>query len=911
MFDLGNILKKTKLESSEILDPSVIQVQQTLGATISKDAENITAKFENSFEGGVPQLEKFENSATQTLETFNNNVSDIADKTITAVTGETQNLVGNVKTEANKILNANGEVTSEFDSIGNGSTGSVDLTEGDIGLEQGENTIQMSELIVPAKRFRPNVLERFISANYVFTIGVLTDEEVADPDGTYIKNGAKHVILKSAGGINALRQQGSGRIVPTTAMEEAIGGKTEYFIEDITLKQSVSPSPNSRLTNVNDFSFKIIEPYSMGQWLETLEVAARRAGHQNYQEAPFLLSIDWVGYLQEPKTAGGSDFTESIGELTRLSNIDGETERHIPFKLSQSNMTVSTRGTEYEIDAYAWNMLCWKDLVQKIPIDVSISGETVEQMLQSGAQSLTTVLNTNLLKREEDNERVFADEYIIIFPIKQESNGSAAQKEAKQEDTNISDRNITEADGLGFFVQGKDSANVEEANPGFSFEEWTKHILGVSIKRNRLSEAMKTDAVQQQNINTIGKAKIVFDGLQDGSQAPNPAGIIYDINKQVHKMSAIQISKTNREIKFSKDTHINKIIEEIVIISDFGRNLVNRAVSEDGSKEWFRIEGQVFNIPVEKAEVTRGRKPRLYVYRVIPYRVNMGLIEKPTEPAIGMEIIKNNIVKEYNYIYTGQNKDIIDFDMHFENRFMTVTPVDKGGNQVDIVSAGKSATAEKQNSNSTVHKDSEGDEDNVRGPLRTVGAVSIQPAAGGMRGVPGNEKEQIARLFHQALIMSGSGDMLDIELKIWGDPYFITDSGMGNYNSPYRHGDQMVDERGQMVYQRQPLFIQIEFRTPLDYGDDGIVVFNQASDNATKNTQQLEKFSGIYRVLEIESEFRGGRFEQNLICSRVNSQAQQLAMKKKADRDKSTGAAIEEAGKKVDQAGSAFLGRHP
>ena len=161
MFDLGNILKKTKLESSEILDPSVIQVQQTLGATISKDAENITAKFENSFEGGVPQLEKFENSATQTLETFNNNVSDIADKTITAVTGETQNLVGNVKTEANKILNANGEVTSEFDSIGNGSTGSVDLTEGDIGLEQGENTIQMSELIVPAKRFRPNVLERF------------------------------------------------------------------------------------------------------------------------------------------------------------------------------------------------------------------------------------------------------------------------------------------------------------------------------------------------------------------------------------------------------------------------------------------------------------------------------------------------------------------------------------------------------------------------------------------------------------------------------------------------------------------------------------------------------------------------------------------------------------------------------
>ena len=72
MFDLGNILKKTKLESSEILDPSVIQVQQTLGATISKDAENITAKFENSFEGGVPQLEKFENSATQTLETFNN-----------------------------------------------------------------------------------------------------------------------------------------------------------------------------------------------------------------------------------------------------------------------------------------------------------------------------------------------------------------------------------------------------------------------------------------------------------------------------------------------------------------------------------------------------------------------------------------------------------------------------------------------------------------------------------------------------------------------------------------------------------------------------------------------------------------------------------------------------------------------
>ena len=45
-----------------------------------------------------------------------------------------------------------------------------------------------------------------------------------------------------------------------------------------------------------------------------------------------------------------------------------------------------------------------------------------------------------------------------------------------------------------------------------------------------------------------------------------------------------------------------------------------------------------------------------------------------------------------------------------------------------------------------------------------------------------NTKTSVARDFNEAL-MNSTVDLITADMTIWGDPYFIADSGMGNYNA--------------------------------------------------------------------------------------------------------------------------------
>ena len=74
------------------------------------------------------------------------------------------------------------------------------------------------------------------------------------------------------------------------------------------------------------------------------------------------------------------------------------------------------------------------------------------------------------------------------------------------------------------------------------------------------------------------------------------------------------------------------------------------------------------------------------------------------------------------------------------------------------------------------------------------------------------------------------------------------------------------------------------------------MLFNQGQDNDLKNTGQLEKFSGIYKVWQVVSSFNNGRFEQTLSLLRAKNQSQQANDVKKANNDQNAGKAIVDTG---------------
>ena len=140
------------------------------------------------------------------------------------------------------------------------------------------------------------------------------------------------------------------------------------------------------------------------------------------------------------------------------------------------------------------------------------------------------MLNTTLLKREEEETRTFADEYVILFPREDEI--QSKKLETQKEHT---------VDGVTMTAQeyyatvGGEKVNENER---MDFEAWFEDTLGVSVKRSNISEAVKVQALQQEKLNDIGKSKLVGDSLQGGEILQSGYGKVYDPEKKVFEQKS-------------------------------------------------------------------------------------------------------------------------------------------------------------------------------------------------------------------------------------------------------------------------------------------------------------------------------------------------------------------------------------
>jgi hypothetical protein len=126
-----------------------------------------------------------------------------------------------------------------------------------------------------------------------------------------------------------------------------------------------------------------------------------------------------------------------------------------------------------------------------------------------------------------------------------------------------------------------------------------------------------------------------------------------------------------------------------------------------------------------------------------------------------------------------------------------------------------------------------------------------------------DEKTVAAKVFQDMLV--NGNDMIKLDMTILGDPYYLGDSGMGNYNaapSPY----QNLTGDGQINYQSGQVAITINFRTPIDVNlETGF--YNFGSD-----TKPVLQFSGLYLLQKVSHEFSRGKFKQTLNGFRLKGQ---------------------------------------
>jgi hypothetical protein len=101
--------------------------------------------------------------------------------------------------------------------------------------------------------------------------------------------------------------------------------------------------------------------------------------------------------------------------------------------------------------------------------------------------------------------------------------------------------------------------------------------------------------------------------------------------------------------------------------------------------------------------------------------------------------------------------------------------------------------------------------------------------------------------------------MTNLEIEIIGDPYWIAQSGMGNYTAqPTQFYNLNTD--GSVSYQNGEVDCVVNFRTPIDINQTtGLYDFGGKS-----STAPIMQFSGLYQVTQVYSTFANGQFKQTL-----------------------------------------------
>ena len=224
-----------------------------------------------------------------------------------------------------------------------------------------------------------NPMETFASNTVLWTLACLTPAQFNNPRSYRNKPGElTNIVFSSAGRFDSQRQK--------VFVSSTIGAQApEYYINNFMMKNIIGANEATGNSNAVKFEFEIIEPYSMGLLLQSMQAAAINATYLSYLDnAPFVLRMDIQGFDQ-------------LGRV--ISNIK---PKFFVLKLTSVKFSVNESGSTYKVEGIPYNHQGFSSSINISYSDVKLSAGGqghVFDILSGGEGSLTAFLN----KIEESN----------------------------------------------------------------------------------------------------------------------------------------------------------------------------------------------------------------------------------------------------------------------------------------------------------------------------------------------------------------------------------------------------------------------------------------------------------------------------------------------------------------------------
>ena len=745
----------------------------------------------------------------------------------------------------------------------------VEATGGNIDGKKDEKPKVIVKQYV--RDFIDNPLHDYESYNAVFTLAALTVEEVNFPNLLYNRM-PLHPIAHSTG---------KGKIEEVTFYKQA-GVNLEYFIDNVEVESQVSPSPKTKFTQKDKIRFTVTEPYSIGLFLQTMAIQAAKAsddGNAQYLQAPYALIVDFVG-------------VDATGKIFRNNNL----RKVMPIQMTKAAIRASQAGAVYDCEASPWTQTPVQDINNVIDTDITLAGKTVYEMMQVGDDSLMGQLNfkgedlDKKAKKKEKLATVAQDDYVIYFPKNSQIEYTEEQRKLTLKDRAIvADRWSTGEQGDYYFNTEKRDIVVETLLG--KDVRVTNEFTGTSGQGVRVFQTDGEGPNATFLGNEIGASKMAINENNMaiiGKRFPNFEEK-YDKRKKTFTRDGITLDLKQMTLSFKKGTRVSDIIETVILLSEYAKNLTKNPDEmknkQPGKHPWFRVRTKCFQLQDQFFKKQVNVHPRLNVFSIVPYQVPDTIFDDDTSLPSGYSVVRQNIVKGYNYLYTGLNKDVLDFDLTYNFGFYNELPKNLYKSSSSSSAGGNKSIEKNATATPSVVFDIVDSKEDKAG---SISARAIKPQA--TQTGDGTENEsvelKVARAMNDRIINGGISDLILMDLTIIGDSYFLPASAMMNSDEPTRF---FVDPRpyattsatqknndngrGEINYQDTYCFIEMNFQTPIDYqpgGDNLIFPQGGAYENGAGETIRLGEFSGVYQVQTIVSSFQQGKFEQTL---RINRQS--------------------------------------
>ena len=672
-----------------------------------------------------------------------------------------------------------------------------------------------------------NLLNNYRSVTYNFTFAAISPSDLKDPS-SYRNKKLKYVIASSKGkGRNAMSNDVvpiETNIIETETIRE--GGRI-LAQQDKVVGVKVDSSGESAVDNFNNLSPGALDLFIDNVEVESIITPNEQTGtatatkvrfeiFEPYSANGFIEAIHvaavaagWTGYL------GASyllkidflGYPDSVTEPVADAKVINAT-KYIPLKLIGSEMDISENGTRYRVSAIPYNEAA-HGVPNQIFTDISFSGDDVGSVLSNLFESL----NKSASAREQKEKTIEAarayDKYEIYFPELPKANESITL-----------DSNLKKND-----------------------------IAGAKINENlRSNNIYKFPPIEtSQNATPAGAGRGSADDPRR-TDAPPPG-----------------TQKKTPQIQFSKGANISEIIEVVIRDSYFLKEIledVEKAKDADGMITYFQI---MINTIPGVVDLTTNQQKFIYQYIVVPYKVHFSKLPGQEKSQYKAENMKKYVKREYNYLYTGKNVDVLGFRLNFNNLFFQAA-VPKMAN------SDQSGTADAAGAPNTPTVTQ------PTGAAAEANKSQLDVAASRADGnsVSSNGKGQspqtdpyfkIAELAHNSILESVN--LITGTLEILGDPFYLATSGMGNYFPQLKDNAITVD--GEASPNTGPVVVRINFRNPIDI--DNTTGFVKFSDKVP--------FSGIYQVLKCNNSFKDGVFKQTLSLMRYPGQIENNPIKLK------------------------------